>query len=68
VNPDDVLVGDLPGEQELTLEAPFDVSGGIGIRHDFRPDDFQCDGDTELVIPRLVHHTHSTGADLAEMR
>ena len=48
VDADDVLVGDLAGEQELLLEATLDVMRSVGIVRRFGPNDFQCDGDVEL--------------------
>jgi hypothetical protein len=62
VNPDDVLVGDLPGEHELALEASFDLARRTGIEEDLGPDHLQGHGNPELVIPRLIHDAHAAGA------
>ena len=60
----DVLVGDLAREQQLALEAPFEILGLtwiaalIGLQ-----DDLQRHGHAELLVPRLVDRTHAAGAE-----
>ena len=66
VDPDDVFVGDLAGQDELALEAALDLAGRFDVVEDFRPDDFECDGDAELRVPRLIDHAHSAGAEHAD--
>jgi len=58
---DDVLVGDLAGEEQFVLEALFRLRRNRAIRR-ILPDDFQRNGDTQLGIPRLIHGTHAAGA------
>jgi len=66
VNPHDVLVGNLPGEHELPLEASFDLTRRSGIEEDLGPDHLQGNGNPELVIPRLIHDAHASGAKRAD--
>ena len=66
VNADDVLVGDLAGEQELALEAALDVARHRGIGADVRTNDLESDDDVEDLVPRLIHNAHTAGAELFE--
>ena len=63
VNADDVLVRDLARQQQLLLEAPFEVSRRVGIARGFRPDHLQRDGDAEAFVPRLIHGAHSADSE-----
>jgi hypothetical protein len=65
MNPDDVLVGDLPGEQQLALESPFDFSRGLRLGHHFRPDHFDGDRDAKVGVPRLIDRAHAADAERA---
>src|SRR5262245_17003640 len=43
VNTDDVLMRHLTREEQLALEPPFDIAGGLRIRGDLRPNHFHRD-------------------------
>ena len=62
VNADDVLVGDLPGEQQFLLEPALDVARGGRISGHFRPDHFQRHHHAELAVPGLVDRAHAADA------
>ena len=55
VDPQDVLVGHLAGEQDLALEAFQDLRP----RRHLRPDDLERHEAPELAIPRLVDRPHA---------
>ena len=63
VNPDDVLVRDLPGEEQLALESPLQILGGRLIVCNLRPNHLQRDGDAKLGVPRLVDGAHAAEAE-----
>ncbi len=63
VNADNVLVRDLPGEQQLALEATFEVPRRLGVGRGFGPYDFQRHDDAEFGVPRLVHRAHAAKTD-----
>ena len=62
VNSDDVLVRDLPGEEQLALESPLQVLGGGLIVCNLRPNHLQRDRDAKLGVPRLVDGAHAAEA------
>jgi hypothetical protein len=66
VNANDVLVGDLPREQQLALEAPLDVGGDGLVGHRFRTNHLDGDGDAELGIPGLIHRSHAACSEQAD--
>ena len=66
VDPHDVLVRDLPGQQQLALEAPLDLPRDLRIPVDFGADDLQRDGDAELGVPGLVNDAHAAGPELSQ--
>ncbi len=59
MDPDDVLVRNLAGEEELPLETPVELPrhGWIGGR--LGSDYLERDRNVDLRIPRLVHRTHA---------
>ena len=65
VNADDVLVGDLAGEQELLLEPALDILRPVGILRRLRANDLQRDGDVQLRVPRLIDGAHPADAELS---
>ncbi len=62
VNPDDVLVSDLAGQEQLLLEAPLEHRRGLGVGSDLRPDHLQRDQYAQLRVPRLVDRAHAAEA------
>ena len=62
VNAEDVLVRDLPREQQLLLEAPLEVDADAGIRQHLGPDHLERDRDAELLVLRLVDRAHAADA------
>ena len=65
VNPDDVLVGDLARQEQLTLEPLFELLGLLRIPRDLRADHLQRDRDAKLPVERLIHRAHPTGPQQA---
>ena len=63
VNADDVLVRDLPREQQLLLEAALDLVRRVAVLRDLRADDLQRDGDVEFGVPRLIDGAHAADAE-----
>ena len=63
VNPNDVLVCNLPGQQQLALEPPLDIEAGRSDRTELRPNHFERNSDAELVVPGLVHGAHAADAE-----
>ena len=59
------LCGDLAREQQLALEAPFEILGLPRIAAPDRSErmTFSATGDAELLVPRLVDRTHAAGAE-----
>jgi hypothetical protein len=62
VNADDVLVRDLPGEEQLLFEAL------LGLRRDLAAlrvgaNDLQRNGDLQFRVPRLVHRAHAADTE-----
>ncbi len=66
VNADDVLVRDLPCEQQLLLEPALDRARGIPIARRLGTDHFHRDHDVELGVPRLIHGAHPAHAEHAD--
>ena len=62
VDAHDVLVGDLPCEQQLALEPPFEIARRRRVCGDFRANDLECNRDSEFVVPRLVDGAHPAHA------
>jgi hypothetical protein len=62
VNSDDVLVRDLPGEEQLTLETPLQVLGVRLVVGNLRSNHLQCDRDAKLGVPRFVDGAHAAEA------
>ena len=61
VNPDDVLVRDLPGEEQFLLEPLFGfrrraAAARVDANH------LQCDGNAQLGVPGLVDRAHAADA------
>ena len=54
-DPDDVLVGDLPGENQLLFEA----AENIGMAGQLRADHLEGYQPVQLMIARLVHRAHA---------
>ena len=65
MNADDVLVGDLPREQRLLLEAALERLSGLGVRERLRPYHLQRHDHAELLIPRLVDGAHASQSEEA---
>ena len=65
VNAEDVLVRDLPREEELLLEAPFEVRAAGDRREDLRSNHLERDRDAELLVLRLVDRAHAADAQQA---
>jgi hypothetical protein len=63
VDTDDVLVGDLAGQQQLALEAAADLRAGALVAGDLGPDHLERHRDVQLAVPRLVHRTHAADAE-----
>ena len=63
VDADDVTVRDLPGEQQLALEAALDIGGGHRIGHHLGANHFDGDGHRQFLVPRLIHRTHAAHAE-----
>ena len=66
VDPDDVFVGDLAGQDELALEAALDLAGGLDVVEDLGADDFERHRHAELRVPRLIDDAHAAGAEDAD--
>ena len=67
VNPDDVLVGDLPGEQQLALESAFDFLRRLRVgRENLRSNHLDGHRDAQLRIPGLIHGPHAAHAELPD--
>ena len=66
VNADDVLVRDLPRQEQFLLEAPLDVLRGGRIPSHFRPDDLEGDRDLELLVTGLIDSAHAADAELTQ--
>ena len=54
VDPDDILVGDLPSEKQLALEAKLQLPGDERILHDLSTDHLERDRHAQLLVPGLV--------------
>ena len=63
VNADDVLVGDLTGQQQLALESPLDLRSGAADPRSPRTDHLDRHGDAQLLVPRLVDDAHAADAE-----
>ena len=59
VNPDDMLVRHLAGDDELTLESPLQVDDGVRIGHDLGANELERDRQSKFVVPRLVDNAHA---------
>ena len=62
VNSDDVLVRDLPREEQLALESPLQILGGRLVVGNLRPNHLQRDRDAKLGVPCLVDGAHAAEA------
>ena len=62
MNPDDVLVRDLAGQQQLALEAAFDLRGSDRILGDFRPNDLDRYRHAQFGVPGLIDRAHAANA------
>ena len=65
VDADNVVVGDLPRQEQLALEAALDLPGEVRVARDLRPDDLEGDRDRKLGVPRLIDDAHPAGAQHA---
>ena len=63
VDAHDVGVGDLPGEQELALEALLEVARQLRIGGDLGAHDLDRDPDPELLVPGAVDGAHPAEAE-----
>jgi hypothetical protein len=68
VDPDDVLVGHLTGEQQFLLEAPLEVRGGERVGHHLGTNHLDGHHNAQLVIERLVHGAHAANAQQPDDR
>ena len=59
VNANDVLVRDVPGEQQLALEAALEIARGGGVLQRFGTNHLDRDDDGELFVPGLEHRAHA---------
>ena len=66
VDADDVLVGDLPCEYELLLEAALHLARCARVAGRLRPNDLERDADAQLGIPCVVHGAHAADAEHAD--
>ena len=66
VDANHVLVRDLAGQEQLTLEAALAGLGGLGVVGIRRPDDLHGDGDLEHLVPGLIDRTHPADAEQPE--
>ena len=63
VDADDVLVGDLAGEQQLALEALLERLRPPPGRRGIGPDDLDRDRDLEHLVPGLIDGAHAADAE-----
>ena len=68
VDADDVLVRDLPGQQQFLLEATLDVLRRFRVVRSLRANDLQRHGDVQFGVPGLIHGAHPADAQLPENR
>jgi hypothetical protein len=66
VDAHDVLVGDLPCEQQLLFETPLDVLCRRGVARHLGSNHFERHRHAELVVPGLVHRAHAANAELPQ--
>ncbi len=63
VNPNDVLVRDTAGEEQLALEAFLDELRLQGVHRSERPNHFHGHGDFERLVPGLIDRAHPADAE-----
>ncbi len=66
MNPDDVAMRYLAGQQQLPLEARLQLFRHHGIRADLRTDQLERDCFAELLVPRVIDDAHPARAQDAE--
>ena len=66
VNAHHVLVGDVPRQQQLALEALLEIARGRRVGHRLGADHLDRHDDGELFVPGLVNRTHPAHTELTD--